>query len=109
MDIKIKNDIKALIKMGLSQEMAELIACANNGKPELVEDTAEYLKDEQSQIIKALAEGGFQPYVPTPVEGIVVSNAIEDAPAPIETPKEEKAEEPKRATLPMGHSLVWSA
>jgi hypothetical protein len=62
------------------------------------------LKDEQSEIIRALKEGGFEPFKPEPTEGIIVSNAIEDK------PKEQESEaEAKPASLPNGRSLVWSA
>ena len=101
MDTKIKNDIKALLKLGLSQEMAELIACANNGKPELVQDTVEALKEEQNEIRDALMKAGFEPFQPT---------------MPLAIKNEESAQEeciagsvPKQAELPNGRGLVYTA
>lgn len=104
MDYKIKNDIKALLKMGLSQEMAELIACANNGKPELVEDTVELLKSEQDEIKEALAKAGFEVFKPMPTEGMVVTNQLKDA-----EPEQLAGSPPQRSGLPNGKSLVYTA
>jgi hypothetical protein len=87
--LKIKNDIKELLKMGLSQEMAELVAYANNKKPEVVQDTVSLLSEEQEEIKKMLEIGGFQPLTDVkPIEGIVVGKTIE---APVTMQIEDRA------------------
>ena len=41
MDIKIENDIRLLKKLGLDDTNATIIACNQNGKPEMAEQAVE--------------------------------------------------------------------
>jgi hypothetical protein len=59
---KIKNDIKNLLKMGLPEEMAYIVAYSNNGKPEEASDYFDLVKDEQELIMKEIQNCGFVPF-----------------------------------------------
>jgi len=63
--LKIQADIRMNIKMGMSPEMAEFVAYANNGLQERVQDTADVIASEQVEIKKALEIAGFQPFTGT--------------------------------------------
>lgn len=52
---KLQNEIKTLVKMGVPEDMAIIIASANMGKPELANSYLEELHDEQKEIQEALA------------------------------------------------------
>jgi len=54
MDFKIKNEVKALIKLGFPENIAIITACANNGKSEHAQEHLEELAFEQSEIIDML-------------------------------------------------------
>lgn len=51
MDFKINNEIKQLVKMGLPEDMAFIVAHANNGKAEEVQGYINLIEQEQ-QLIK---------------------------------------------------------
>lgn len=51
MDYKLKLEIDKLTKLGLSDDMALIVACANQGKPEMAESYTEMISQEQ-QLIK---------------------------------------------------------
>jgi len=52
---KLQNEIKTLVKMGVPEDMAIIVASANMGKPELANSYLEELHDEQREIQEALA------------------------------------------------------
>ena len=53
-DFKINQDIQNLLKMGLPEDMAQVVAFANNGKPEAVEDIVSMMAQEHELMMKEL-------------------------------------------------------
>jgi hypothetical protein len=61
-DYKIKQDLKNLLKMGLPEDMAMIVAHANNGKPEDVQYIADQMSDEHHLILEELCKNNFVPF-----------------------------------------------
>ena len=59
MDYKLKVEIDRLVKLGMSDDMATIIACANKGKPEMAESYLTMIEQEQQLIKEELKE--FKP------------------------------------------------
>jgi hypothetical protein len=70
-DFKMKQEIKALIKMGFNEEMATLVVAAKYGQLEMASDIVSGIADENDTIREALVD--FKPYVPEDTTGIVVT------------------------------------
>ena len=71
-EYKIQNDIKNLIKMGLSYDMANLVAHANNGRSQDAQHVVNCMVDEQELLGMEL-----QNFTPFPKnEFIVLSSQI---------------------------------
>jgi hypothetical protein len=60
MDYKLKIEIDKLVKLGLSDDMATIIACANKGKPEMAESYLTMIEQEQQTIKEEIKE--FKPF-----------------------------------------------
>ena len=51
---KINQELQQLIKLGVPEDMALVVACANHKNPNEASDAIEMLKDEQQIIIEQL-------------------------------------------------------
>ena len=94
MDSKIKNEVKALIKIGLPENIAIITACANNGKSELAHEYLEELSFEQSEIIdmvKYLVPFGSEPVLENIESNIIIDDTKEET-------KDETKDETKEET-----------
>ena len=60
MDYKLKVEIDKLTKLGLSDDMATIVACANFGKPDMAQSYTEMIAQEQQLIKEELKE--FKPF-----------------------------------------------
>jgi anti-sigma regulatory factor (Ser/Thr protein kinase) len=74
MDFKINTEIKRLLKMGLPEDMAFIVAHANNGKAEEVQGYISLIEQEQ-KIIK----DELKTFVPLEQNILSISNNIIDA------------------------------
>lgn len=53
---KLNKAVQNLIKLGLNQDLATIVACANNKCPEKAEDVIINLREEQQEIMEALKQ-----------------------------------------------------
>jgi hypothetical protein len=57
---KLNHDIQRLVKMGLPENMATIVASANNGVPEIAQHYITEIEDEQSLIKEEISR--FVPF-----------------------------------------------
>jgi hypothetical protein len=69
-DFKMKQEIKNLIKMGISEDMATLIIATKYGNLDLASDIVSSFKDENEAIMEELKN--FKPYEPEDTSGIII-------------------------------------
>lgn len=69
-DFKMKQEIKNLIKMGISEEMATLVAATKYGNLDLASEIVSGIADENEALKEALEE--FRPYEPMDTTGIII-------------------------------------
>lgn len=55
-EFKLNKTVQNLVKLGLNQDLATIVACANNKCPEKAEDIIMNLREEQQEIMEALKE-----------------------------------------------------
>jgi hypothetical protein len=70
-DFKMKQEIKNLIKMGISEEMATLVAAAKYGNLDLASDIVSGIADENEALKEALVD--FRPYQPEDTTGQIIT------------------------------------
>ena len=70
-DFKMKQEIKNLIKMGISEEMATLVAATKYGNLDLASEIVSNIADENEALKEALEE--FKPYVPEDTSGQLIT------------------------------------
>lgn len=70
-DFKMKQEIKNLIKMGISEEMATLVAAAKYGNLDLASEIVGGITDENAALKEALEE--FKPYEPENTTGELIT------------------------------------
>jgi hypothetical protein len=68
----MKQEIKTLIKMGISEEMATLVVSAKYGKLDIASDIVSGIADENESIREALVD--FKPYVQEDTTGSLLSS-----------------------------------
>lgn len=74
-DFKMKQEIKNLVKMGINEEMATLVAAAKYGNIELASDIVSSIADENQALMESLEE--FKPYQPEDTTGMIITK-LED-------------------------------
>lgn len=70
-DFKMKQEIKNLIKMGISEDMATLIAATKYGNLDLASDIVASFSEENQAIMQELQN--FKPYEPEDTTGIIIT------------------------------------
>jgi hypothetical protein len=70
-DFKMKQEIKTLLKMGISEEMATLVVATKYGKLEMASDIVSGIADENEAIREALVD--FKPFQVEDTTGIIVT------------------------------------
>jgi hypothetical protein len=70
-DFKMKQEIKNLIKMGISEEMATLVAAAKYGNLDLASEIVSGIADENEALKESLAD--FKPYQPEDTTGQIIT------------------------------------
>jgi len=70
-DFKMKQEIKNLIKMGISEEMATLVAAAKYGNLDLASEIVSGIADENEALKEALVD--FRPYQPEDTSGAIIT------------------------------------
>jgi hypothetical protein len=73
-DFKMKQEIKNLIKMGISEDMATLIIATKYGNLDLASDIVSSFKDENEAIMEELKN--FKPYEPEDTNGIIITPEV---------------------------------
>lgn len=75
-DFKMKQEIKNLVKMGINEEMATLVAAAKYGNIELASEIVSSISDENQALMEALEE--FKPYQPEDTTGIILTKSEDE-------------------------------
>jgi len=70
-DFKMKQEIKNLIKMGISEEIATLVAAAKYGNLDLASEIVGGIADENEALKEALVE--FKQYEPEDTSGAIIT------------------------------------
>jgi hypothetical protein len=70
-DFKMKQEIKNLIKMGISEEMATLVAAAKYGNLDLASEIVSGIADENEALKESLVD--FKPYEPEDTSGQIIT------------------------------------
>ncbi len=73
MDFKIDCEVKRLVKMGLSEDMASIIACGNFGVPEHVDYQLEKMRQENELLQQELKK-----FVPFSIDESTIENKKSD-------------------------------
>lgn len=72
-DFKMKQEIKTLLKMGISEEMATLVVATKYGKLDMASEIISGIADENEAIREALVD--FKPYQQEDTSGIIVEQS----------------------------------
>jgi hypothetical protein len=72
----MKQEIKNLVKMGINEEMATLVAAAKYGNIELASEIVSSISDENQALMEALEE--FKPYQPEDNTGIILTKSEDE-------------------------------
>jgi hypothetical protein len=72
----MKQEIKNLVKMGINEEMATLVAAAKYGNIELASEIVSSISDENQALMEALEE--FKPYQPEDTTGIILTKSEDE-------------------------------
>ena len=72
-DFKMKQEIKTLLKMGISEEMATLVVSTKYGKLDMASEIISGIADENEAIREALVD--FKPYQQEDTSGIIVEQS----------------------------------
>lgn len=75
-DFKMKQEIKNLIKMGISEEMATLVVATKYGNLDLASEIVSSIADENEALKEALEE--FKPYQPEDTTGIILTKSEDE-------------------------------
>ena len=75
-DFKMKQEIKNLVKMGINEEMATLVAAAKYGNIELASEIVSSIADENQALMESLEE--FKPYQPEDTTGMIITKSEDE-------------------------------
>ena len=75
-DFKMKQEIKNLVKMGINEEMATLVAAAKYGNIELASEIVSSIADENQALMESLEE--FKPYQPEDTTGSILTKSEDE-------------------------------
>lgn len=70
-DFKMKQEIKNLIKMGINEDMATLIAATKYGNLDLASEIVSGISEENQAIMESLED--FRPFEPMDTTGCIVT------------------------------------
>jgi hypothetical protein len=76
-DYKIKNEIKNLQAIGISEEFATLIAGAKYGNLDITSNVLNDFTEENQEIKQMLEEVGFKPFEPIDTTGYIIESSGE--------------------------------
>lgn len=74
-DYKMKNEIKKLQEIGMSEDFAILIASTKYGKLDMASNVLEGFTEENQDIKQLLEEVGFKPFEPIDTTGCIIESS----------------------------------
>jgi hypothetical protein len=72
----MKQEIKNLVKIGINEEMATLVAAAKYGNIELASEIVSSIADENQALMEILEE--FKPYQPEDTTGYILTKSEDE-------------------------------
>ena len=74
-DYKIKNEIKKLQEIGMSEDFATLIASTKYGKLDMASNVLEGFAEENQDVKQLLEEVGFKPFEAVDTTGYIIESS----------------------------------